>query len=137
MAQKNTKLLLITTAIAACVLATACTKKQPESGNRSEPVVFKAQAPVPVKLTLQKAEGQTGRTGPISSNYRPQVRFPSKTEELTCKVELPASTPALEPGQTSDASFTCESEVRVEPGKGEFTVFEGGKQVGSGVVQLP
>jgi len=119
------------------VLAVACTKKEPEPAKPPEPVVFKAQAPIAVSFTLQKAEGQTGRTSPIGSNYRPQVRFGDGAEEPTCAVQLPASTPSLDPGQTSPASLVCDAEVRVAQGKREFTVIEGGKNVGQGVVQLP
>ena len=137
MRKKNTSRFFTAAAIATAALGSACTKKQPEAVKPPEPVVFKAQAPISVTFTLQKAEGQTGRTSPISNNYRPQVRFPSEATELTCKVELPASTPSLEPGQTSAASLTCDADVRVESSKREFTVTEGGKQVGLGVVQLP
>ena len=111
--------------------ASGCGKKPPES------VTFKANSPIPVGLTLLKAEGQVGRSSAISNNYRPQVRFPRGTTETTCAVALPASSPALEPGQSTDASLACDSQVEVEPSKRQFTVFEGGKQVGQGTVRLP
>ena len=117
--------------LAVAVVATGCGKKPAAS------VTFKANSPIPVGFTLLKADGQIGRSGAISNNYRPQVRFPRGTTETTCAVALPASSPALEPGQTTDASLACDSQVEVEPSKLEFTVFEGGKQVGQGTVQLP
>jgi translation elongation factor EF-Tu-like GTPase len=77
------------------------------------------------------------RTSPIGNNYRPQFRFPLAASEITCAVQLPAASPTLEPGQTANASLACGEEVRIERGKQEFTAFEGGKPVGSGLVQLP
>lgn len=133
----NTRSIALCIALAgAVVLAAACSKKQPDAGE-ARPLVFKPQESIAVSLTLQKAEGQSGRTSPISNNYRPQVRFAPAPEELSCKVELPAATPSLEPGQTSPAALSCDAEARVEPAKREFVVLEGGKQVGHGVVQLP
>ena len=117
--------------VAFVVFASGCSKKPPES------VTFKAYSPIPVGFTLLKEEGQLGRSGAISNNYRPQVRFPRGAIETTCAVALPASSPALEPGQSADASLACDSQVEVEPSKREFTVFEGGKQVGQGTVRLP
>ena len=127
---------LTTVAVAAAVAAFVvcaggCGKKPPEA------VIFKANSPIPVGFTILKAEGQTGRSGAIGNNYRPQVRFPRATIETTCAVALPASSPALEPGQTADASLACDSQVEIEPSRREFMVFEGGKQVGQGTVRLP
>lgn len=130
-------LLPLATAIAFSALSSACSKKPAEPQAKAEPVVFNAQAVIPVSLTLLKAEGQSGRSSPISSNYRPQVRFPLGSLEASCTVQLPAATPSLEPGQSSSAALTCDTEVRVERAKPEFTVVEGGKLVANGSVQLP
>lgn len=118
-------------------LCSACSKKPPEPQPQAEPIAFKPQALIPVSLTLLKAEAESGRTSPISGNYRPQVRFPLGSLEASCTVQLPATTPSLEPGQSSSASLACDTEVRVERAKPEFTVVEGGKLVGNGSVQLP
>ena len=138
MTSTNTRPITLCIALAGAVaLAAACSKNQPDAAAQARPLVFKPQESIPVSLTLQKAEGQSGRTSPISTNYRPQVRFAPAPEELSCKVELPAATPSLEPGQTSPAVLSCDAEARVEPAKREFAVLEGGKQVGHGVVELP
>ncbi|GAA4417309.1 hypothetical protein [Acidovorax lacteus] len=123
--------------VAVSALSSGCSKKPAEPQATAEPVAFKAQAVIPVNLTLLKADGQSGRVSPITSNYRPQVRFPLGSLEATCTVQLPAAAPSLEPGQSSSASLTCDTEVRVERAKPEFTVVEGGKLVGTGSVQLP
>jgi len=114
------------------VAASGCGKKPPETA-----VTFKANSPIPVGFTLLKAEAQTGRSGAIGNNYRPQVKFPRGSVETTCAVALPASSPQLEPGQTTDASLACDAQVEVDRSKREFSVFEGGKQVGQGTVRLP
>ena len=121
--------------IGMAALISGCSKKPAEAP--VGPTVFGAQAVIPISLTLLKADGQSGRSSPIFSNYRPQVRFPLGSVEASCVVRLPAATPSLEPGQSSSASLTCDTEVRVERNKPEFSVFEGGKQVASGSVQLP
>lgn len=118
-----------TTALA--VFTVGCNQKPPEA------VKFKIHSPIPVNLGILKADGQIGRSGPISHNYRPQIRFPHGALETTCAVSLPASAPTLEPGQAIDATLSCDSPVEVEPSKREFGVFEGGKQVGKGLVLLP
>ena len=122
---------VVTTAIAFAVSASGCSKKPPEA------VIFKANSPIPVSLSLLKAEGQVGRSSPIGNNYRPQVRFPRGALESTCAVALPPGSATLDPGQTTDASLSCDSQVEVEPGKPAFSVFEGGKQVGQGSIRLP
>jgi translation elongation factor EF-Tu-like GTPase len=128
----------IAIALVITVMGAACTKKEsPAPVKQPQPVAFKAQAPIPVTLTLQKEEGSTGRSSPITSNYRPQVRFADGSSEATCAVQLPASAPSLAPGQTIDASLACDADVRVEQNKREFVALEGGKQVGRGTVQLP
>ena len=129
--------LIIASALVIVVIGSACTKKEPPQPAKSEPVAFKAEVPIPVTFTLQKEEGQTGRASPITGNYRPQVRFAVSSSETTCAVQLPALSPSLEPGQTTNASLACDAEVRVEQNKREFVAFEGGKQVGQGAVQLP
>ena len=128
---------LLCGAAAIAVLVSACSKTEPQVSKQAEPVLFKAQAPVPVAFTLQKEEGPTGRSSPIANNYRPQVRFPLGPTEATCSVELPASAPSLEPGQSSSASLVCDADVRVERNKPEFVATEGGKRIAQGVVQLP
>ena len=129
--------IMAATALVVGLLGSACSKKEPQSAAQTEPVLFKAHASVPVIIALQKAEGPTGRTSPIGNNYRPQVRFPLGPTETTCSVQLPASAPSLEPGQSSSASLLCDADVQVELNQPEFVVTEGGKPVAQGVVQLP
>ena len=130
-------LLSVAAVFAISALGSACSKKPAEAQAQTEPFVFKAQAVIPASLTPLKSEAESGRTSPISSNYRPQVRFPLGSLDASCTVQLPTATPSLEPGQSSSASLACDTEVRVERAKPEFTVVEGGKLVGNGSVQLP
>lgn len=134
MLKKNNRIDRIIAIAIFAALASGCTKKAADESKQTEPTTFKAQASMPVTFTLLK---DGARTSSIGNNYRPQFRFPLAASEITCAVELPAASPALEPGQTATASLLCGEEVRIERGKQEFTAFEGGKPVGSGLVQLP
>lgn len=137
MIARHHPLVLPAALLAVSLLSTSCSKPPAEPPKASGPTVFKAQTAIPVNLTLLKAEGQTGRSSAISSNYRPQVRFPLGAIEASCVVQLPATTPALEPGASSSASLSCDAEVQVDRAQPQFVVVEGGKQVGQGTVQLP
>ena len=124
-------------ALVIAALGSACSKKDSPQPTKPEPVAFKAEAPIPVTFTLQKKEGQTGRASPIGNNYRPQVRFALEAQETTCAVRLTAPAQALEPGESANASLVCIEEVRIGQNQREFVAFEGGKQVGQGLVQQP
>lgn len=100
------------------------------------PKVFAAGTAIPASLTLLAADGDVGRRGAISSDYRPQVRFANGPAEPTCRIELPAASPTLEPGQTATASLKCDAEVCVDPSKPELVLLEGGRQVGKGSVAI-
>jgi translation elongation factor EF-Tu-like GTPase len=134
MLKKNNRVGRVIAIATFAAVVSGCTKQAADESKQTEPITFKAQASIPVLLTLLK---DGARTSPIGNHYRPQFRFPLAASELTCAVELPAASPALEPGQTANASLSCGEEVRIERGKQQFTVFEGGKPVGSGLVQLP
>ena len=85
---------------------------------------FKAQVYV-----LTKEEG--GRHTPFFSNYRPQFYF--RTTDVTGVVTLPEGVEMVMPGD--NVTFTVEliAPVAIEKGL-KFTVREGGRTVGAGVV---
>ncbi|CAH0418200.1 elongation factor Tu [Periweissella ghanensis] len=85
---------------------------------------FKAEVYV-----LSKEEG--GRHTPFFSNYRPQFYF--HTTDVTGVIELPEGVEMVMPGD--NVTFTVEliSPVAIEKGL-KFTVREGGRTVGAGVV---
>ncbi|ANJ69245.1 MULTISPECIES: elongation factor Tu [Latilactobacillus] len=78
---------------------------------------------------LSKDEG--GRHTPFFSNYRPQFFF--HTTDVTGVIELPEGVEMVMPGD--NVTFTVEliSPVAIEKGL-KFTVREGGRTVGAGVV---
>lgn len=78
---------------------------------------------------LSKDEG--GRHTPFFSNYRPQFYF--HTTDVTGVIELPEGVEMVMPGD--NVTFTVEliSPVAIEKGL-KFTVREGGRTVGAGVV---
>ena len=82
-----------------------------------------------VKDVLTKEEG--GRHTPFFSNYRPQFYF--HTTDVTGVIELPEGVEMVMPGD--NVTFTVEliAPVAIEKGL-KFTVREGGRTVGAGVV---
>ena len=85
---------------------------------------FKAQVYV-----LTKEEG--GRHTPFVSNYRPQFYF--RTTDVTGVVELPEGTEMVMPGDNVTIDVELIHPIAIEDGT-RFSIREGGRTVGSGVV---
>ena len=78
---------------------------------------------------LSKEEG--GRHTPFFTNYRPQFYF--RTTDVTGVIELPAGVEMVMPGDNVDMTVELISTVAIEQGT-KFSIREGGRTVGSGVV---
>lgn len=78
---------------------------------------------------LKKEEG--GRHTPFFKNYRPQFYF--RTTDVTGVISLPEGVEMCMPGDHVDMSIELISPIAIEKGL-RFSVREGGKTVGSGVV---
>ncbi len=85
---------------------------------------FKAEVYV-----LSKEEG--GRHTPFFSNYRPQFYF--RTTDVTGVIELPAGVEMVMPGDNVAMNVELISPIAIENGT-KFSVREGGRTVGAGVV---
>ena len=85
---------------------------------------FKAEVYV-----LTKEEG--GRHTPFFSNYRPQFYF--RTTDVTGVVELPEGTEMVMPGDNVAMDVELIHPIAIEDGT-RFSIREGGRTVGSGVV---
>ena len=85
---------------------------------------FKAEVYV-----LSKDEG--GRHTPFFSNYRPQFYF--RTTDVTGVVTLPEGTEMVMPGDNVEMDVELISPIAIEDGT-RFSIREGGRTVGSGVV---
>ena len=85
---------------------------------------FKAEVYV-----LSKEEG--GRHTPFFSNYRPQFYF--RTTDVTGVVQLPDSVEMVMPGDNVEMTVELISPIAIEEGT-RFSIREGGRTVGSGVV---
>lgn len=85
---------------------------------------FKAEVYV-----LSKEEG--GRHTPFFSNYRPQFYF--RTTDVTGVVELPEGTEMVMPGDNVAMDVELIHPIAIEDGT-RFSIREGGRTVGSGVV---
>ena len=78
---------------------------------------------------LSKDEG--GRHTPFFKNYRPQFYF--RTTDVTGEVSLPEGVEMVMPGDNTRMSVTLISPIAMTEGM-RFSIREGGKTVGSGVV---
>ena len=78
---------------------------------------------------LSKEEG--GRHTPFFTNYRPQVYF--RTTDVTGVVTLPEGTEMVMPGDNVSINVELISPIAIEEGT-RFSIREGGRTVGSGVV---
>ena len=85
---------------------------------------FKAEVYV-----LTKEEG--GRHTPFFSNYRPQFYF--RTTDVTGVIKLPEGTEMVMPGDNVEMEVELISPIAIEEGT-RFSIREGGRTVGSGVV---
>ena len=85
---------------------------------------FKAEVYV-----LSKEEG--GRHTPFFTNYRPQFYF--RTTDVTGVVNLPEGTEMVMPGDNVEIDVELISPIAIEDGT-RFSIREGGRTVGSGVV---
>ena len=78
---------------------------------------------------LTKEEG--GRHTPFFTNYRPQFYF--RTTDVTGVIELPQGTEMVMPGDNVNITVELITPIAIENGT-EFSIREGGRTVGSGVV---
>ncbi len=85
---------------------------------------FKAEVYV-----LSKEEG--GRHTPFFTNYRPQFYF--RTTDVTGVVQLPDGVEMVMPGDNVEMTVELISPIAIEEGT-RFSIREGGRTVGSGVV---
>ncbi|UVO49766.1 elongation factor Tu [Sphingomonas sp. SUN019] len=78
---------------------------------------------------LSKDEG--GRHTPFFANYRPQFYF--RTTDVTGTVELPEGTEMVMPGDNVALGIKLIAPIAMDVGQ-RFTIREGGRTVGSGIV---
>ena len=78
---------------------------------------------------LSKEEG--GRHTPFFSNYRPQFYF--RTTDVTGVITLPEGTEMVMPGDNTKMNIELIHPIAIEDGT-RFSIREGGRTVGSGVV---
>jgi len=78
---------------------------------------------------LSKEEG--GRHKPFFNGYKPQFYF--KTTDVTGDITLPAGTEMVMPGDTVNLDIKLIAPIALED-KQKFTIREGGRTVGAGVV---
>ena len=84
---------------------------------------------MPLHCTV-RAQQEGGRHTPFVNGYRPQLF--TRTADITCSVVLPEGKMVL-PGEDATMDFELIHELAIEEGQ-RFTVREGSKTVGTGVV---
>lgn len=99
-------------------------KYQSPPGSITPHTKFKADVYV-----LSKDEG--GRHTPFFTNYRPQFYF--RTTDVTGVVNLPEGTEMVMPGDNVEMTVELIAPIAIEDGT-RFSIREGGRTVGSGVV---
>ncbi len=96
---------------------------------------FPKASPLPASVTLLTRQGQVGRDTPFYSGYRPQLRFAGLKEDVTCALKLPPPRDKVDPGETTDLTATCLDTLRLREDRLEFGIYEGGRQVGRGMLK--
>jgi translation elongation factor EF-Tu-like GTPase len=117
-------------------LLAACGRETPKQAP-SGVLAFPRDTRIAARFTLMEALGHAGRAAPIGNGYRPQFRFAGQADDIACTVTLPAGQEALPPGRSADVSLACAADLRMDAGRLEFEVLEGGKKVGHGALRAP
>lgn len=86
------------------------------------------------RLTIDNFDGQNGRRMPVFDGYRPHIVFYPPDGDVHCAVRLESAEAQIEPGSTAEVTLSCASDIRIYADSGRFTVYEGGKVIGHGVV---
>lgn len=94
------------------------------------PGTLKAHKKFEAKIYVLK-EDEGGRKTPFHSNYKPQFFF--RTADVTGTINLPEGVPVAMPGEDITATISLIANVPMHEGL-RFSVREGGKTVGKGVV---
>ncbi|WP_052667430.1 hypothetical protein [Nitriliruptor alkaliphilus] len=97
-----------------------------------EPRTFAAGEEIAVQVSWLASDDGGRRTG-VFGGYRGTLTFPAH-DPMTCTVGAPAEGGSMDPGTTHEVALTCPEDVTVAPGEETFTVEEGGRLVGDGLV---
>jgi translation elongation factor EF-Tu-like GTPase len=99
-------------------------------------------AEMSAQVTLFARSGNTGRSTGFNHNYRPQLNFSTVIEgvscqgsEVTCEIHIPKPKETVEPGETTTVGVKCDNTFNTFSGKASFTLLEGGRVVGTGVLK--
>ena len=98
-------------------------------------ITFAKEKEITASVTLLKAEGKIGRDNPFYDNYRPQLKFSAEPEAVTCAIRIPKPAEKVDPGETAPVLVKCIESFKVEEGKLSFSMHEGGRKVGEGILR--
>ncbi|HLO93234.1 MAG TPA: hypothetical protein VK195_02865 [Burkholderiaceae bacterium] len=96
---------------------------------------FPAHTALRVQLRLLPLQGKQGRDTPISTGYRPELRFADVREGVTCSLTLPPGPGGeLQPGHGTEATAQCLDALKLREDRLQFRMYQGGRLVGEGQV---
>lgn len=96
---------------------------------------FPAHTVLRVQLRLLPLQGKQGRDTPISTGYRPELRFFDAREGVTCSLTLPPGPGGeLQLGHGTEATAQCLDALKLREDRLQFQMFQGGRLVGEGQV---
>lgn len=94
--------------------------------------VLPGERTLPITMTLLPRGLKSGRSEPAFNNYRPLVLFSGEDQPLSCALRIPDPPDKIEPGETLDIGLRCVDDFRVRRDQPAFTMFEGGRLIGTG-----
>ena len=104
----------------------------PASAQDGPALVFAAEVPVAVQLTLWPLDFRRGRAQPLLHNFMAQLQFSGETAAVTCALRMADVSGELQPGATMALAIRCGLPFRVLPGAPDFAVSAGGRAIGAG-----
>lgn len=90
---------------------------------------------IPASVTLMSPSGKLGRENPIYSGYRPQLSFSLQKNKVTCAIHIAEPNDKVDPGGTAPVRIKCLEDFKVPEDDYSFSMFEGGRKVGSGTLK--
>lgn len=98
-------------------------------------ISFPADTDTAVTFKLLPSQGKSGRTAPISDNYRPQVKFTATKNPVMCAVRLPKDKQKIEPGESAEVALNYSETFSVLEKHKSFVAYEGGRKVAEGRIR--
>ncbi len=117
---------------AATIAQTSTPGAAPPAGEPAPTLIFPADTPVAVQVSLWPLGLNSGRDSPVFHNFMAQLVFSGESAPVTCALRMPEPDDALAPGESKALAIRCALPFKVAPGRPEFQMRAGGKVIGKG-----